>query len=448
MRRLLPIIIAALSIITFCCFGTSAHARNETIPAARRKKPPHWNQYCHKVVYDAWKVKHRCIWKTAEEVPLSSEAYHYTIKVTDQNSVTAKSTTPLYADGAETPYRSFVFNVAGVGFPSAHQEIMDATYTNTNPLTGETHIIENIYNYTTVIQVWNEAKGDWEFIDKGYGESLESSSTSLIEILDLDFSLEGHVEKMEEVSFRVGVVYYTKAHKPKVGKGYKGKPVPHYTFGPELTIEPCFDSDIFPDDDYMLDGEETCRASAIPIPATAAIGIYEEPVVEETNEIDMTDTDGDGYRDEWEIQRGSDPNDPNSTPNDWDGDDASNTLETACGSDPSDADSLPLDNDMDCDEICDAIDPNDHDGPCGDGDTDDDTDVDLSDDYEDYDDDLIDLPAGEDEYDISGPDTLNSEADGTGGGCSLNPQATATGIMPLFMALIAAMSLVVIRKRQ
>jgi len=63
--------------------------------------------------------------------------------------------------------------------------------------------------------------------------------------------------------------------------------------------------------------------------------------------INKTDLDGDGYNDTSELQCGSDPYDPMSTPIEIDGDGYTNSYEQKYGPDPYDPLSTPLDLDAD-----------------------------------------------------------------------------------------------------
>ena len=78
------------------------------------------------------------------------------------------------------------------------------------------------------------------------------------------------------------------------------------------------------------------------------------PYVQYVSVEDM-DSDNDTYNDTFELEQGSDPYDPLSTPLDIDADGWNNTVEVEVGTDPRDNTSFPPD--MDLDGIYDSIDP-------------------------------------------------------------------------------------------
>jgi len=440
MKKILPVIIAVLSITAVLFTSTPAEARKyyARVDQARNQKPPSWDQYCYRVRYHSKKVGHFCEWKPVSIRELTPTT-DYEIMINANRAITVDTGDPLFLEGSTSNLRSFEFSVKGNGV--LPEEVQDT-------------------KLHQVIQIKNQETGLWENITDGYGTVIQGDETSIFEKVDVDFALHGHIEALENVEIRFGIMYEWGRKKGgleykyggvKTSICYKGAYKPHYVFTPTLRLNDCFDPAWFTSD-FQITDPILCGSGIVEEAQLAPNSVTPVNDDEDNDGPDMTDTDGDGFRDEWEIQRGSDPNDPNSVPNNWDGDDASNNTEINCGSDPNDPESRALDNDIDCDGICDNMDSNDNDGPCGDTDVEgedeveDDIETDLD---EDYDNDNEDLVLDEDEYNVNDlREEMDAEPDSAGGGCSLNQQATSTSLLPLFMAFAAAMSLVVIRKKQ
>ena len=78
-------------------------------------------------------------------------------------------------------------------------------------------------------------------------------------------------------------------------------------------------------------------------------------VESEINPFPDADSDNDTYNDTYELEQGSDPYDPLSTPIDWDGDGWNNSVESQVGTNPLSNLSVPRDSDAD--GIPDSLDP-------------------------------------------------------------------------------------------
>lgn len=108
------------------------------------------------------------------------------------------------------------------------------------------------------------------------------------------------------------------------------------------------------------EGEEEDPVEEDPVKETDPVdeetGKEEEEDVEEDEFID---SDDDGYSDEEEIEAGSDPFDPKSTPLDRDGDGYTNEEELEAGSNPDNLNSTPIDKDGDGVPVNNDLDDND-----------------------------------------------------------------------------------------
>jgi len=420
MKRILPVVAAVLTAVALFVCSSPAFAY-QSKSDARRKTPPSWDKYCHHVFYTAARSPNGwyCRWHPVDDLTVAASASDFQVKILDESNRLIHDDSPLKSSST---LRAYSFNVAGPGFNSNglpdEDERVGYSCNGTGPCSNPTIAIR------PVVQIKTSTSEEWIPMD---AESGAISDWTYTDNLSFSFDLAGSIEILEGAEIRIGVRY----DQGVSGTTYHGVPQPHYIFTPPIPLQSCFDPDYFADD-YKFDGAFTCGLPKISVKYPAPAKAFPARTINTGVVASSTiDSDGDGDSDEDEIAEGSDPDDKYSTVRDRDGDGASNSREEACQSDPDDASSLPTDYDMDCDGICDERDPDNTNGPCGDGSVESLDGLTLETDL---------TESNEDLY----ADFFAAYA---GGDCSLNPQAT-TNMTPLWMAFVAALSLIVIRRKK